>query len=73
MGFCGKKRKQIQILNKFDPCCFSGEKAYFYRDAVKSRSNNGDCGYFDVFIDDSHRDHKISKRAMEIILDQMSR
>jgi len=73
MGFYGEKRKQIQILNRYDPCCFSGEKAYFYGDAVKSRSNNGDCGYFDVIIDDSHREHKISKRAMEIILDEMSR
>ena len=57
MGSYGKDRKQIQIFNEFDPCCFSGNFYTYYDDVVKLKLSSLGEGKFDVILDSSHKKH----------------
>ena len=63
----GDERTHIQIFNKYDPCCFSGEMYTTYYDEIKNRMNQLGKGEFEIFLDDTHHEHKISQHALEII------
>jgi hypothetical protein len=66
LGAYGKGRKQIQMLNHYDSCCFEGIRYVTYENTVKSVVNKLGKGAFDVFLDSSFRyDHKISLYALE--------
>ena len=66
LGAYGKERKQVQMLNHYDNCCFEGIRYLTYENIVKSRVNQLGEGEFDVFLDSSFRyDHKISLYALE--------
>ena len=71
LGAHGKNRKQLQILNKYDPCCFSGTKGESYKDIVKARLQQLGTGEFDLLLDDSHHKHMISNLAMSQILEEI--
>ena len=71
LGGHGKNRKQLQILNKHDPCCFSGTKGESYKDIVKARVQQLGTGEFDLLLDDSHHKHMISNLAMSQILEEI--
>jgi len=71
MSSYGEDKKFIQIFNKYDSCCFSGEFYKTYENEIKESLftlNNGD---FDIFVDDTHKTHKISDYALEIIIQSM--
>jgi hypothetical protein len=68
LGSYGANRKQLQIINKYDPCCFAGTKWETYKDTVRARAHALGAGEFDLFLDDSHKQHVISKVAMSRIL-----
>jgi len=68
MGAYGEHRRQLQVLNEFDACCFSGTGYTTYRDEVKKRIKQFGNGSYDVFLDSTHHEHKISEKAMEVIL-----
>lgn len=61
-------RRQVQVLNQFDPCCFSGIKHQVYEEAVAgvARELGGD---FSVYLDTENRDHSLSSSALDHILD----
>lgn len=63
----GHPRRQVQVINLYDSCCFSGLAYASYCDALARRVHdlNGD---WQVFIDASHRDHLISPHVIEQIL-----
>ena len=63
----GDERIHVQIFNKYDPCCFSGEMYTTYYDEIKNRMNQLGKGEFEIFLDDTHYEHKISQHALEII------
>jgi hypothetical protein len=66
LGAYGKGRKQVQMLNHYDNCCFEGIRYLTYENIVKSSVNQLGEGEFDVFLDSSFRyDHKISLYALE--------
>jgi hypothetical protein len=66
LGAYGKGRKQVQMLNHYDNCCFEGIRYLTYENSVKSIVNKLGKGEFDVFLDSSFRyDHKISLYALE--------
>ena len=44
-----------------------------YRDAVREAVASIDGGSFEVMIDETHADHKISDHAMALILADMAR
>jgi len=67
LGAWGEGRRQLQVFNRDDPCCFGGGRALLYRDAVAAAVEGLGSGSFDVFLDDSHADHKISAVALERI------
>lgn len=67
MGASGDKRKQVQILNKFDPCCFSGINGHLYGDKVSQRVQSLGQGSYKLFIDDTHKKHQLSKVGLELV------
>jgi len=71
MSSYGDNRKFVQIFNKFDPCCFSGERAKIYSDEIQSTLSKLGKGEFEIHIDDTHKNHKISNHALEIILNDI--
>ena len=73
LGGYGKGRKQLQIINKYDACCFAGIKWQTYKDIVRARVHQLGAGEFDLFMDDSHRKHIISSIVMDRILDEMGK
>jgi pimeloyl-ACP methyl ester carboxylesterase len=72
LGASGQGRRQVQVVNAYDPCCFRGRAAESYRGQVAERARRLG-GDFDVLIDDTHEEHKISKWAMERILADLAR
>jgi hypothetical protein len=71
MSSYGEDKKFIQIFNKYDTCCFSGEFYKTYENEVKEVLSKLNSDHFDIFLDDTHRTHKISDRALEIIIQSM--
>ena len=63
----GQHFEKIQIFNKFDPCCFAGESALIYYDSVDLKLSEL-VGTFEIWIDDTHKEHKISKHMRNLIL-----
>jgi hypothetical protein len=71
MSSYGEDRKFIQIFNKYDPCCFSGEFYKTYENEIKESLAILNNTNFDIFLDDTHKNHKISDYALEIIIQSM--
>jgi hypothetical protein len=67
----GAGRKHRQIINKYDPCCFAGIKWKTYKDIVRARVDQLGEGQYDLFFDESHREHKISPLAIKQILKEL--
>ncbi len=68
----GEGRKHLQVINKYDPCCFSGVKWETYKDIIKTRVHQLGEGEYDLFLDDSHRQHTTSVFAMQRILHELN-
>ena len=64
----GDGRKHVQIFNKNDPCCFSGNGYETYESAVNDKILQFGKGNFQVFVDDTHNEHKISDTALKYIV-----
>ena len=73
MGAFGKGRKQFQLLNKYDSCCFAGPKYQLYADVIKSKIKELGLGEFDIYSDDSHKEHQISNPVMKIVLNELKK
>jgi len=71
MSSYGENREFIQIFNKFDSCCFSGTPNEKYENEVQNHILNLGNGKFQVIIDETHNEHKISDYALERIFDIM--
>ena len=71
LGAYGKGRKQIQIINKYDACCFAGTKWKTYYSEVSNRVKDLNNGNWDLWLDDTHKEHKISEYILEKILNEM--
>lgn len=64
----GRLRKQIQVLNQFDSCCFNGDVYKTYAEPLKQRASGINHGDWSVFIDDTHRSHLISPHVLKNVL-----
>jgi hypothetical protein len=73
LGAYGKQRKQLQILNQFDNCCFAGIRWKTYKDVVRSHIQHLGAGAFDIYMDSSHKKHMISPLAINLIIDEIER
>ncbi|MBT05470.1 MAG: hypothetical protein CMM32_00915 [Rhodospirillaceae bacterium] len=74
LGAIGKNRKQVQIYNRYDRCCFNGLRGTLYEPDVQDmvrQTRQG--GSFSVMLDESHADHKISNAVIEFLISDLSR
>ncbi|WP_179371824.1 hypothetical protein [Nitrosopumilus ureiphilus] len=72
MNSYGDDRKFVQIFNKYDSCCFSGELYKSYENEIKESLSQLKKGQFDIYLDNTHKKHIISKFSLEKILDSIS-
>ena len=72
MGSFGENRKFVQIFNKYDSCCFSGTLYTSYEDEIKKTISELNKGHFEIYLDDSHKSHKISELGLTIIINSMT-
>jgi hypothetical protein len=68
LGASGKSRRQLQVLNKYDTCCFDGERGKHYQTEVAAHVSAIGEGHYELFIDDSVKGHTLSQAAMVKIL-----
>ncbi|MEV5968257.1 hypothetical protein AB0L70_41210 [Kribbella sp. NPDC051952] len=76
LGSVGPNRRQLQILNRFDDCCFNGVGHRAYEAAVRQRIaiigtdavSNESNGHWELLEDATHGDHTISPYALSVIL-----
>lgn len=71
MASYGDNREQLQIFNKYDPCCFSGTGYTTYEHHVKNSINKLGKGDFQVFLDTNNEKHSISEESLTLILNNM--
>ena len=69
----GKSRGQLQIYNRFDRCCWRNRIGTLYESAVNDAVGRIGPGGFRVLIDETHARHKISKYALNVIIEDMER
>ena len=67
----GDDRKHIQIFNKNDPCCYSGNGYESYEFFIKDKLVQLGKGSFEILIDDTHDEHKISESTLSLILEKL--
>ena len=68
MGSYGKGRGQAHILNQYDSCCFWGINYRTYQPFATDAVNALGEGFYYVYLDSSHKEHKISQKAIEEVL-----
>ncbi|MEV0385863.1 hypothetical protein [Nonomuraea sp. NPDC050643] len=73
MASVGEGRGQLQILNRFDECCFNGVGHRVYQAPVRDRvrllaGGRPEQGRWDLLEDATHDDHTISPHALSVIL-----
>ncbi|MFC7809882.1 hypothetical protein [Streptomyces olivaceus] len=64
----GRHRRQLQILNRFDACCFNGVGHRSYEPVVRHRIQVIGNGHWELLEDATHGEHTISPHALDVIL-----
>ena len=72
LGAYGDGRQHVQIFNKNDPCCFSGNGYETYEFVIKDKMLQLGEGNFQILIDDTHNEHKISVYILKLIHESIS-
>jgi hypothetical protein len=67
----GDDRKHIQIFNKNDPCCFSGDLRGIFDNDIQVTLQELGMGHYEIFIDETHFEHKISEYSLKIIQNEI--
>ena len=68
----GDGRKHIQIFNKNDPCCYSGNGYETYELIIKDKMLQLGKGNFQILVDDTHDEHKISEHTLRLVHENIS-
>ena len=71
MSSYGQDREFVQVFNKYDPCCFSGTLFHVYENDIKDILYKLDSGSFDIILDNTHKEHKISEFTLPLILEKI--
>lgn len=71
MGAYGDGRVQLQVFNKYDPCCFSGLGFRTYEEVIKNNVASLGKGKFDIFLDEENKKHSISDQSLNRIINDM--
>lgn len=72
MASYGQDRKLVQIFNEFDLCCYEETWYETYENDVKNKISSLGKGEFHIYLDSTHKEHKISEYALEIINDSIT-
>lgn len=71
LGAAGQGRSQLQILNKYDTCCFWTRDRWplfeRYERRIQTWLEAGPGGHFEIHEDATHRGHRISAHALNVI------
>ena len=70
MASAGQGRRQMQVLNQFDDCCYSGKDWQTYADAVSAAAGPLGAGW-EIYVDSSHADHRFSMLAVDRVLEDI--
>ena len=68
LGGYGQGRRQIQILNLYDSCCFYGSFFVSYTNFVSTGVRNLGQGEWALYSDTTHKQHLISSNVCENII-----
>jgi hypothetical protein len=73
MAASGRGRRQLQIVNRFDACCFNGVGFRSYEAVVRDRvlllaGGDPSLGHYEILNDATHDQHTISPYALSVIL-----
>ncbi len=68
LGGYGSGRRQVQILNLHDPCCFSGDMFKTYESFVAGVVRKLGQGEWRFFSDDTHHQHVISPIVLDRVI-----
>ncbi len=63
-----KPRHQVQVLNRYDSCCFGGDVYQTYAEPLTKRVADLRRGSWRVMVDESHRGHSISEHVIDTVL-----
>ena len=69
LGGIGNGRKQIQVLNFFDACCFYGDLFETYDDFLSAHVDSLGHGTWELVSDTTHMLHQISPFTIASVLD----
>ena len=72
LGAYGDGRQHVQIFNKNDSCCFSGNGYETYEFVIEDKISQLGKGNFQIFIDDTHNEHKISNHVLKLVYEEIS-
>ena len=72
LGSWEHRRHQLQILNRYDPVCFSGMRHELYVGAVQEVLALRAHGTFRVHLNQTHRSHSISPASLSLIVDDLN-
>ena len=72
LGAYGDDRQHVQIFNKNDSCCFSGNGYETYEFVIEDKISQLGKGNFQIFIDDTHNEHKISNHVLKLVYEEIS-
>jgi pimeloyl-ACP methyl ester carboxylesterase len=65
-------RTLTQIFNRYDRCCYRNTLARLYEPAVRAAVGKLGSGRFQVLIDETHADHKVSDWAVAQIIEGLA-
>ncbi len=68
----GHARQLTQIFNRYDRCCYRNTLSQLYEPAVSKVVEGLGSGQFQVLIDETHADHKVSKWAIARIIEGLA-
>jgi hypothetical protein len=71
LGAYGPDRRQIQVTNRFDTCCFRGTFADSYKEIVASKVTELGEGTWQHVLDSSHVSHAISEQVITQVIDPL--
>jgi hypothetical protein len=72
LGSFGVGRRRLQVVNKYDACCHGGIKYKTYKDVVKNVVSQLGKGSYDLLLDETHKEHKISEYTLQKIVKELN-
>ncbi len=68
LGGHGEGRRQIQVTNQFDNCCFAGTFPNDFKDIVTNHVASLGSGQWEHVIDSTHHVHQISSHILKTVV-----